>query len=233
MEKQANIYRHEIKYFINKRQAVELSLFLRRYLTLDSNAALNDTGSYWIRSLYFDTHNNQDYYEKILGHHTRKKIRLRIYDLSETRVKLEVKNKYNNFILKESVLISREDAVRIIHGDSNGLLKYNECVANKVFACMHQNLYRPKVIIDYYREAYLYPFENIRITLDKHLSAAFSDALFEEDLCMLPVFNKDIFVLEVKYNHMLPVFVQKVLSTFSIQKSQISKYCLGREALGK
>lgn len=232
MEKHVNVYRHEIKYFINRRQAAELRLFLRRNMDIDPNA--DEEGSYWIRSLYFDTIDNKDYYEKIIGHNTRKKIRLRIYDISATALKLEIKNKYNNYIKKETVTISREDGKKLIHGDRSSLLSYNENVTNKIFAFMHQNLYRPTVIIDYVREAYFYPFQNIRVTIDKNLYSSFSSYdLFEENICMTPVFNNDVFILEVKYNHMIPVFLQKVLSNLEIQKSQVSKYCLGRNILGK
>lgn len=231
MEKQVNMYRHEIKYFIHKRQAAELRLFLRNSMKKDPNG--DDTGSYWIRSLYFDTLDNKDYYEKIIGHNTRKKIRLRIYNLSAKTVKLEIKNKYNSYIHKETINITREDANKLIKGDSSPLLSYGERAANKVYAFMHQNIYHPTVIIDYEREAYLYTFQNIRVTIDKNLRAAFNSFdLFKENIFMIPIFNNDVFVLEIKYNHMLPVFLQKVLSEFAVQKSQISKYCLGRNILG-
>jgi len=232
MEKQEKVYRHEIKYFIHKRQAAELRLFLRSHTKIDSNG--DEAGSYWIRSLYFDTSDNRDYYEKMMGHNMRKKIRLRIYDRSTSTVKLEIKNKYNNYTLKESATISKEDAMGLIKGNSNPLLTYKISTANKVFALMHTNLYRPTVIVDYEREAYLYNFQNIRLTIDKNIRASFPHGgLFDEGLWMIPVINEDIFVLEIKYDHMLPSFIQKVLSTFSIQRSQVSKYCLGRNILGK
>lgn len=232
MGKQVNKYRHEIKYFINKLQAAELSLFLRATMYLDPNA--DETGYYWIRSLYFDTMDNSDYYEKVIGHNIRKKIRLRIYSITAANVKLELKNKYRNYILKETVNISPEDAKELIHGNSNTLLKYNQKASNKIFAFMHSNLYRPIVIIDYEREAFFYPFDNVRVTLDKNLRAAFSPYdLFKKDLYMIPVFNNDVVILEVKYNHMIPDFLQKLLSSFATQSSQISKYCLVRKILGK
>ncbi len=231
MDEQVNVYRHEMKYYINKRQAVELGLFLKRNMTLDPNS--DETGSYWIRSLYFDTINNNDYYEKIIGHNIRKKIRLRIYNISTNTVKLEIKNKYNNYIHKESVTISREDAIRLTKRDYNFLPSCNNTTANKVYAYMHKYLYHPTVIIDYEREAYFYPFQNIRITIDKNLRAAFNNNLFNDNKCSIQLFNNSIFVLEIKYNHMIPFYLQKVLSNFEIQKSQISKYCLGRILIGR
>ena len=89
MDEQTQKYRHEIKFYINKRQAAELRLFLTKNMRLDTNT--DETGSYWIRSLYFDTVENKDYYEKTIGCNIRKKIRLRIYDISTKIVKLELK----------------------------------------------------------------------------------------------------------------------------------------------
>ncbi|MDR7855963.1 polyphosphate polymerase domain-containing protein [Tissierella sp.] len=231
MKEQTNKYRHEIKYFISKRQAAELRIFLKKNMCIDSNADI--AGSYWIRSLYFDTVGNRDYYEKTMGYNIRKKIRLRIYDISTTYVKLELKNKSDNYVLKETVTISREDANKLIKGDSNPLLNYNQKVANKIFVFMHHEIYQPKVIIDYEREAYVYDIQNIRVTLDKNIHASFSSwDLFKDGLSMVPVFNDDIYVLEIKYNFMLPIFLRRALSNFTTQKSQISKYCMGRNILG-
>lgn len=232
MEGQVNINRKEMKYYIHKREACELRQFLRINMNLDSNG--DETGDYWIRSLYFDTFDNKDYYEKVTGTNIRKKIRLRIYDISASYVKLEIKNKYGSGILKETAAIKREDAQKLIHGDCNPLLDYGENTAKKVFAFMHQSFYRPKVIIDYEREAYIYPFQNIRVTLDKNLRAnTGSWDLFGEHISMIPVINSEVLVLEIKFDEIIPVFLQRALSSFTAQKSQISKYCLGRSMLGR
>jgi len=90
----SGVFRHEIKYYINRMQAVELTQLFKSMMEIDPNG--DDTGTYWVRSLYFDTLSNKDYYEKVIGHSIRKKIRLRIYNFSEETVKLEIKNKYNN-----------------------------------------------------------------------------------------------------------------------------------------
>jgi len=230
VDTQANIYRHEVKYYINKIQAAELRLFLKDNMYSDPHS--DETGSYWIRSQYFDTIGNKDYYEKIIGHNVRKKIRLRIYNINTAVVRLEIKNKFNSYTLKESVNISNEDARKLIHGDYSSLLRYKENAANKVYVYMLRNIYRPTVITDYEREAYFYPFQNIRVTLDKNLRAAFgSYDLFEKHIGMIPVFNSDVYILEVKYDYMIPIFLQRVLSNFIAEKSQISKYCLGRNVL--
>jgi len=230
MSEQRNIYRHEVKYYIGKREALQLSMLLKTNMSIDKNA--NDAGNYWIRSLYFDTIDNKDYYEKIIGFNVRKKIRLRVYDISSDTLKLEIKNKYNQYTHKESITISRQDAISLIDGNSTPLLNYNESTSNKVFGYMHHDLYLPKVIIDYEREAFLYPFENIRVTIDKNVRAAFgNNDMFTDKIGMVSIFSDDVVVLEIKYDKIIPVFLQKALSNFSTQGSQISKYSLGRNIL--
>lgn len=231
MVEKSGVLRHEIKYYINRIQALELNKLFRSIMEIDSNA--DETGGYWVRSLYFDTLNNKDYYEKVIGHSIRKKIRLRIYNFSEEIVKLEIKNKYNNYIYKETMNITGKDADRLIKGDSSVLFRYNDRVAHRVFAFMHQEIYRPAVIIDYEREAYLYSFQNIRVTIDKNLrSTSNCFSFFDKYIPMIPTFDDHLFVLEIKYDKMLPAFLQKALSHLEAQRSQISKYCIGRNISG-
>lgn len=226
------MYRHEVKFYIDKKCAYELSNILRCCMNPDIHNK-ND-GSYWIRSLYFDTFSNVDYYDKTNGVSIRKKIRLRTYDLSSNKVKLEIKNKNELYILKETATISKEDSILLIEGNSTPLLKYKSNTANKVFYIMHKTLYRPVVMIDYEREAYTYGFENIRVTIDKNIRTSCNNfAMFNETTNMLPALNSDIFVLEIKYDHTLPAFLQKILSSYTLDRTSISKYCLGRKSYGK
>ena len=61
-----------------------------------------------IRSLYFDSLDDDDYYSKLNGEYVRKKIRLRTYDVSSNKVKLEIKQKIDIHQLKESLVISKK-----------------------------------------------------------------------------------------------------------------------------
>ena len=85
-----NVYRHEIKFFINRIDAFLLDSMLKRTMQTDING--DEHGEYWIRSMYFDSQDNRDYLEKINGFSQRKKLRIRIYKTSDPAVKLELKN---------------------------------------------------------------------------------------------------------------------------------------------
>ncbi|GAA0720952.1 polyphosphate polymerase domain-containing protein [Clostridium malenominatum] len=232
VQKDIQVYRHEEKYYIRKVRAFELSGLLKAYMKKDEHG--DGDGSYWIRSLYFDDYRNSDYVNKQDGIADRKKLRLRIYNLESNSVKLELKNRYGIYMMKESATISNCDAKLMISGESSNLLNYNSVVATKVYYLMHKALYRPKVIIDYEREAYTYPFENIRVTIDKNIRASNSDFnIFNDKINMLPVIEDDVYVLEIKYDNMFPEFLQKVISTYTVSRSSVSKYCLGRQTINR
>jgi hypothetical protein len=228
-EKQSDIkvYRHELKYYLNKQKAFELIKIISNFMNKDEFNGEN--GEYFIRSLYFDTYNNLDYYNKLIGVSERKKIRLRIYDFDAKKVKLEIKNRYGPYMMKETVTISSEDATILISGNSNNLLNYQSNITNSIYKLMHHTLYRPTLLVDYEREAYTYPFDNIRITFDKNIRVNNYDFnLFNNKINMTPMLESDVFILEVKYDHMIPSFLLNIISTITAQRSSISKYCLGR-----
>ncbi|QSX05776.1 polyphosphate polymerase domain-containing protein [Sedimentibacter sp. zth1] len=231
MDKKTNylkIYRHEVKYYISKKDAYELSLILSYCMKKDLNSKKN--GDYYIRSLYFDTFNNIDYYEKQIGTASRKKVRLRLYDTTSPSVKLEIKNKFGSYMQKETCLITRNDAAKLINGHTSILLKYNSTTVIKVLYLFQKALYKPVITIDYDREAFMLNFENIRITIDKNIRASCNNYdIFNENIIMNPLINVNTHILEVKFNNTLPNFIQKILSKYTLQRESISKYCIARK----
>lgn len=189
-------------------------------------------GDYWIRSLYLDTLYDNDYIEKVIGVKDRKKIRLRIYDTNTNSVKLEIKNRFDNYMLKETVNISREDALLLSKGEYIDFEKYGNRILNKVSFIMHTDFYKPSAIIDYEREAYTSPINSIRITFDKNIRATISDFnFFNKEISTVNLFNKPLIVLEVKYNKMLPKWIRDILSSCKGDRLSISKYCIAKEYL--
>ena len=51
-EKQIEVFRHELKYFISRHDHIVMANKLKCLMDVDTNA--DDTGDYHIRSLYFD-----------------------------------------------------------------------------------------------------------------------------------------------------------------------------------
>ena len=115
------VLREEKKFLINIAEFRQKSHLLEQALLQDEH---NGIHGYRIRSLYFDTPYDRDFFEKQAGTELRRKVRLRIYDTAQTFAMLEMKQKQGEQQLKRSLKISKEDAVRIIHGDLSPLLAH-------------------------------------------------------------------------------------------------------------
>ncbi len=216
--------RHEYKYHINAGDLQYLRGLCRHALAPDPNG--NEFNEYHIRSLYFDTINNDALNDKIAGVDHRQKYRIRIYNFSDQNIRLECKSKYNDLISKQSVKIPRDLADQLIAGDPNGLQFMRHPLLHDMYREMRLNLLRPVVIVDYVREAYIHEAEEVRITFDKQLrTGLFSTDMFDPYLPTYPpFFDAPWEILEVKFNRFLPTYIQTMLSGVAASRSAVSKY---------
>ena len=226
--------RHEVTYFISLPAYYQLRSVLSPVLRRDRHA--DARGEYFIRSLYFDDAYDNAYYQKISGVEIRNKYRIRIYNCSDELIFLERKHKHGDLISKDSVRITRRLCDQLIEGRCDGLHASNNQLLQDMFREMRTRALRPQVLVDYTREAYTHPAEDIRITFDKDLhSGLFSRDLFNAKVNGVPPLVYGKMILEVKYNRYLPEYIRSLLSTVPSQLSAISKYTLCRsfEPLGE
>ena len=225
--------RHELKYFINPAELQALRLRLRGALVMDSHCV--GGRPYAIRSLYFDDISDSAFYDKQAGVMHRDKYRIRIYDHSDKAIFLERKRKLGDLIQKSSVQITRRLCDQLVSGNPGGLQKSQSPLLQDVFVQMRTRLLRPKVIVDYVREAYLHPVEDVRITFDMQLRSGLSSVdLFNRHLPTVCPHDRNVEILEVKFNNYLPSHIAALLSGTEAERSAVSKYILCRryEPLG-
>lgn len=218
--------RHELKFFISPLQYQVLSRTLKATLSPDPNG--DENNQYHIRSLYFDTAYDSALYDKINGTANRDKYRIRIYNFSDQMIRLECKSKFRDLISKRSVRITRDLAEQLISADPTGLESTASGLVSDTFREMRANLLHPVVIVDYLREAYLHPAEEVRITFDMQLRSGLNSVdMFNPYLPTVPPFDHDEIILEVKYNQVLPPYIANLL-TYALRdgacRSAISKY---------
>ena len=225
--------RHELKYFINPAELEALRGRLRGALTLDGHCV--GGRPYVIRSLYFDDLEDSAFYDKQSGVMHRDKYRIRIYRYSDKEIFLERKRKLGDLIQKSSVQITRRLCDQLIDGNPAGLYKSANPLLQDMYVQMRTRFLRPKVIVDYAREAYLHPAEDVRITFDLSLrSGLFSRDLFNPNLPTVCPHDRNVEILEVKFNNYLPAYVNALLCGVEAERSAVSKYILCRryEPLG-
>ena len=219
--------RHELKYFINPAEVEVLRSRLRPVLNLDSHCV--GGRPYVIRSLYFDDIEDSAFVDKQAGVMFRDKYRIRIYRYSDKEIFMERKRKLGDLIQKSSVQITRRLCDQLCAGDPTGLQRSSNPLLQDVYVQMRTRLLRPRVIVDYQREAYLHPAEDTRITFDLNLrSGLYSTDLFNPDLPTVCPHDRNVEILEVKFNNYLPDYVAGLLHGIEAERSAVSKYILCR-----
>ena len=221
------VFREEKKFLISLPEALQISSRLSQVMLEDAH---NGIHGYRIRSLYFDTIDDTDYYEKAAGVELRRKLRLRCYDPSADYAMLEMKQKQGASQLKRSLRVTREDAERLRHGNYASLLRYPEAFAAECYALLHSRCYRPKAIVEYDRKAFIAKENKIRITFDSRIVSTESCFdLFSPQLNMNPVLDPYCVVLEVKYNGFLLDYLRELINTVDRSELSVSKYVLARQ----
>ena len=221
------VLREEKKFLIGIHEMICKSHELEKFLLQDNH---NGTHGYMIRSLYFDTPFDDDYFEKQAGTEIRRKIRLRIYDPEHNYAMLEMKQKQGAQQLKRSLKVSRADAEKIIKCDFSPLLTYEEPFASEIYAFLLTRCYRPVTIVQYNRKAFIAKENKIRITFDNKIVATESSLdLFSSALNMNPVLDPYDVVLEVKFNGFLLSYIQELINSIDKSELSVSKYVLARQ----
>ena len=216
-------FRHEYKYRIPYEDMLTLRKKLNEVLTID-----RCEDGYLIRSLYFDSIEDNDYYDKLGGEINRKKIRLRIYEPNPKYVKLEIKSKYDIHQIKRSIVIDKDTASELIKENYDVLLKYNDETAKEAYTILRKGLYKPKVIIEYHRIAYM-TGTTTRITFDFDLKSSRDiESFFDEEINYNNLSTKTDVVLEIKFDRFLEPYLSNILSSYGTRFESVSKYVIGR-----
>lgn len=224
------MYRYEKKFLINNIQMEILKNNLSAALYLDSNIK-SDDGSYFIRSLYFDDYKDTSYYQVIDGISKREKYRIRYYNYDPSYITLEKKSKVNNLGKKDKDKLTKEMVMKFINKEE---IETDKPVITELQSKMKTDLYKPVVIIDYLRRAFTYPINDVRITLDYNISCSYElSKFFEKDINSIPLLDKNMAILEVKYNDFLPDIVKRLINVENLEITSFSKYSTGRNMLEK
>jgi len=221
--------RHELKYPLTFMEYQVLRHKLAAVLKSDSHAGPN--GRYHIRSLYFDDFRNTALFEKQAGVARRKKYRMRIYNYSDEFIKFERKTKLDQYILKDCVRLTREDADRMIAGDISFLAGSENGILRDFYLECRSNLLRPVVMVDYLREAYVHPVGNVRITFDIGLHTGLGSVDFFDRECSTTGIHEDHdIMLEIKFNDVLPLHIRGLFPNTIRPRCSLGKFVACRES---
>jgi hypothetical protein len=218
------MYRNELKFFINAHQknvmANKLSKICQRDPFCDAD------GGYLISSLYFDDYNQSALFDKLGGIRDRKKYRVRVYNYQSNVIKLERKIKRGNVTEKSHVQISKEEYDTLVSGEASFLRHKEDVVAKDFYLNYRTRNLRPRVVVEYRREPFIYKYGDVRITFDYYLKAG----VFQKDLFsngyMISAIPQDQIILEVKYTGYFPDVIRNIIQIANLQWQSCSKYVM-------
>ncbi len=193
--------------------------------SIDKNAAVGY--GYRVKSLYFDNYKDKALKEKLDGVNEREKFRLRIYNDDTSLIKLEKKSKKNGLCFKESAIITEDECIRLLDGDLSAMLENENYLCRELYAKMHYQQLRAKSIVDYQREAFIYPMGNVRVTVDYDIRTSNkAHGFLKPDTVTVPI--SGVYILEVKYDSYLPEVIRGIVSLSSRRNTAFSKYAVTR-----
>lgn len=229
--------RLEYKYLVPVEKLDAVRATLLPYTRPDPFMADRDPQEYTVRSIYFDTPWFNFYDEKIEGLKVRKKLRIRGYNQAETNglVFLEIKRKYTNYISKNRASLKSQDLTSFFqHPNPEDLIvaltengdELND--ARRFLYHFYRRGLRPANLVVYDREAYFSKFDaTLRLTFDKNLRSSMYPSLFHLfDETRFHFALPRHFILEVKFYHGLPVWVQSLITRFRLPRLALSKYTI-------
>ena len=214
-------YRHEWKHELNRLDLLMLRQRLRAVMEPDPHAV---DGRYFIRSLYFDNLRDKALREKLDGVNKREKFRVRYYNGDPSVIHLEKKSKRGGLGSKYSAPLSGDETRRILEGDLAWMLNSPHSLVQELYCKMLDQGLRPKTIVDYTREPYIYAPGNVRVTLDYDIRTGLSCMDFLDPDCpTIPAGDAPI-LLEVKWDEFLPDIIRDIVQLPGRHASAFSKY---------
>lgn len=232
------IERYEYKYLIPETVVPAIRATVLTTSKIDRYAGPD--GTYRIRSLYFDTDQFDLYWANEREQPDRFKLRARMYPGKTSPVFFEVKRRVLDVIVKSRAAVPADRWRDILagHDDAlNALAPHVRANALKFLAPYHRHHIRPKLLVEYEREAYISDVDSYaRLTFDRKIAVQEQDQLdFEANPARWRCIDhraqtrtqEPISVLELKFERRPPRWMVALVQRLDLIRFSFSKYCYG------
>jgi len=216
-------YRHEHKFVVGPAERIAIRSKLLPVMKKDPH--VRPDGCYQIRSIYFDNYRDKALREKVDGCERREKFRIRWYNDDLSFITLEKKIKDGDLCLKCDAAMTEEQLRRLLSGDTSWMMQSTSLVQELYFK-MKTQLLRPRVLVSYLREPYIYAPGNVRVTFDFNVrSSLWQNTFLDRDLTDIHSMEEsgDV-IMEVKYDDFIPEIIACLLQSQGIRPGTFSKY---------
>ncbi len=241
---EGRVGRYEFKYAVPCEMRDEIVSIAGENVQPDENAqplggpvAHLDALGYQVHSLYFDTRNLADYFERLSERRVRNRLRIRTYGErgDGAAVFLENKRKLDDLVVKHRVRICTAEefhatAVPQPWAPWVDRLRGRKRYAGQHFRRLVDRSRRPVSVVHYHREVFVSrdrPESRIRLTMDHHVSASRpGDALDLYRPPEYPLLPPTWMVLELKFAHDRPGWMRQLCRLLQLTAEPVSKFGL-------
>ena len=106
------------------------------------------------------------------------------------------------------------------------MLEHPQPLVRELYCKMKTQQLRPRVLVSYVREPYIYDAGNVRVTFDSHIRTSLFQSDFSDgavpDISATDAPGDRI--LEVKFDAFLPEIIRSLLQTATLRQQAFSKY---------
>ncbi|HEY9061454.1 MAG TPA: polyphosphate polymerase domain-containing protein [Pseudobacteroides sp.] len=219
--------RYEKKFMMNTHTYEKVLRTLDQYMELDEYNKKHDF--YTIANIYYDTKDHHLIRKSLSKPKYKEKLRLRAYGVPslEDKVYLEIKKKVCGLVNKRRTKLTLSEAYDFVAtGQKPELKKYmNKQVLNEIEYFLSVYDLEPKLYLAYDRKAY-FGIDNrdLRITFDTNIRTRREDLRLELGDHGEQLLNKDVWLMEVKAEKTIPIWLTRMLSEYKLYKRSFSKY---------
>ncbi|THF75265.1 polyphosphate polymerase domain-containing protein [Cohnella fermenti] len=219
--------RHENKYLMSHAQYEAFYQALLQYMEKDE---YNKNEFYSISNLYFDTEHDTMIRTSLMKPKYKEKLRLRAYGVpnEDSKVYLEIKKKVNGLVNKRRTALKLNEAYDFVRTKATPELKnyMNKQVLGEIdyILRMYEDL-RPKLYLSYDRKALFdKASRDLRITFDTNIRCRRYDLKLEQGDYGEQLLEPGQWLMEVKAEKTVPLWLSKLLSEHGLYRTSFSKY---------
>lgn len=219
--------RYENKYLIDSKAFYAIYNRLLEYMEPDAYNKNNQF--YSISNIYYDTEHDTLIRNSLAKPKYKEKLRIRAYGVptADTKVYLELKKKVFGLVNKRRTALQLHEAYDYVRTGTMPMLKdyMNKQVLHEIHYFLQRYSLEPKVYLAYDRIAmFCKDGRDLRITFDTNIRSRRYDVRLEKGDHGEQLMESGQWLMEVKAEKTIPVWLSAMLSEFQMYRTSFSKY---------
>ncbi len=219
--------RYENKYLVDYEKFLKIKSRVSDFCSLDPYNEKNKT--YKIYNIYYDTDDNYLIKTSLRKPNYKEKLRLRSYEnvTKDSKVYIEIKKKVRGIVNKRRSCIKLKEAYDFLDtGEMPNLTEnMNKQVLMEVSYLLKQYNLSKKLYLSYERLAYFGEGNHdLRISFDMNILSRREDLNLESESYGQKILEDGKFLIEVKSQESIPIWLARTLSEYSVYPTSFSKY---------